>query len=696
MTAAILTNAITANPLNWISPSTLHSLGWALLHFLWQGTALAAIAAAGMALVRRPSVRYAIGLGVLALMLLSPVATYFFYAQQHSSVAAPTMSTPLAAAARPIARGSSAASGATPWTRAVRSLDAFPWLVEAWLIGVALFSLRSAGGFVLLERERRRKSGVVTHQILDVCHALQQQLGINRAIEYCETAFLEAPAVIGWFRPIVLLPVSVLTGLSDEQLRMVIAHELAHIQRLDAFVNVFQVCAETLLFYHPAVWWLNKRIRAERELCCDEIAVTVCGDAVEYARALTMMEEWRSAPALAMAANRGPIAERILHLLGLNSSRAGIRKIGFAGSILFLTTALVAGNALLGIAYPAPHAFSSSTPIGRLIRPVAVLAQSAPQSQPPQAGPVPAAKPSAAQTPQPASQPISAQSYIDGMKSAGMGDLTADQLIELKIQGVTPEYIRQMHELGLHPDADGIVGMKVQGVTPEYVKELRGLGFNPDVDGIIGMKVQGVTADYVSGMKAVGIQGDADQIVGLKVQGVTPEYVKELRALGLKVDSDDVVGMKVQGVTPEYVRDMQALGLKLDADDIVGMKVQGVTPAYVKGLRDQGLNPDPDDIVGMKVQGVTPEYMRDIRALGLNPSADELVGMKVQGVTPEFIKVLQSAGFKPSIDDVIGAKVQGVTPEFIDLAKKHGFQNLSIDKLIQLKHLGILENQGEI
>ncbi len=697
MTAAILTNAMTANPLNWISPSTMHSLGWALLHFVWQGAALAALAAAAMVLLRRPSARYAIGLIALALMMLSPVATYFWYSQPYSNVAAPTMSTPLAAAARPIARGSSAASGATPWTRAARSLDAFPWLVEAWLIGVALLSLRSAGGFVLLERERRRKSDVVADHVLEVCHALQDQLGIDRAIEFCESAFLEAPAVIGWFRPIVLLPVSVLTGLSDEQFRMVIAHELAHIQRLDAFVNVFQVCVETLLFYHPAVWWLNKRIRAERELCCDEIAVAVCGDAVEYARALTMMEEWRSAPALAMAANRGPLSERILHLLGLNSSRAGIRKVGFAGSVLFLTTALVAGNALLGIAYPAPHAFSASSPIGRLLRPATVQAQSVPQSQPaPQAAATPAAKPSAARTSQPSSQPISAQSYIDGMKSAGMGDLTADQLIELKIQGVTPEYIQQMHELGFRPDADGIVGMKVQGVTPEYVKEMRALGFNPDADEIIGMKVQGVTADYVSGLKAAGIQGDADQIVGMNVQGVTPEYVKELRTLGLKVDSDDVVGMKVQGVTPEYVKELQGLGLKLDADDIVGMKVQGVTPAYVKGLRDQGLNPASDDIVGMKVQGVTPEYIRDIRALGLNPSADEFVGMKVQGVTPEFIKALQSAGYKPSVDDVIGAKVQGVTPEFIDLARKHGFQNLTIDKLIQLKHLGILENQGEI
>jgi beta-lactamase regulating signal transducer with metallopeptidase domain len=665
MTAAMIINATTANPMNWLSPSTMQSLGWALLHFLWQGTALAALAAAAMSVIRRPSVRYAIGLFVLALMLLSPVATFSFHSRQHAVQAGQTTSTPLAAAAGPIARGSTAASGATAWTRATRSLDksldAFPWLVEAWLIGVALLSLRSLGGFILLERERRRKSETVADHILEVCYELQNQLGIKGAIQYCESAFLQAPAVIGWFRPIVFLPLSALTGLSDEQLRMVIAHELAHIQRFDAFVNVFQVCAETLLFYHPAVWWLNKRIRAERELCCDETAVAVCGNAVEYARALALMEEWRSAPVLAMAANRGPLSERVLHLLGLHSSRAGMRKVGFAGSIVFLATALVAGNALFGIAYPKPI-YANTASIRH------ILHSALPQAQPQQPAATPAAKPSAAQTPRPDTKPMSAQSYIDGMKSAGLDDLSADSLIALKVQDVTPEYVRGMHELGLHPDADTLVGMKVQGVTPEYVKGLRSLGFNPDADEIIGMKVQGVTPEYVQGLKEAGISADADQIVGMKVQGVTPEYVRELQALGLKVDADDVVGLKVQGVTPEYV----------------------------KGLRDQGLNPDSNDVIGMRVQSVTPEYIRDIRALGLNPSAEELIGMKVQGVNADYIKTLQSGGFKPDVDEVIGAKVQGITPEFIDAARKHGFKDLTIDKLIQLKNLGILDVKGDL
>ena len=643
---------------DWITPGTMQGLGWALVHFLWQGTALAALTAAAMTLFRRPAARYLIGIFGLWLMMLAPIVTFFSLTSLEPSDFAER--SPLVTAVGPLTNYRTQGSAAH---LVARPLDPLPWLVEVWLFGVALLSLRSAGGFVLLARVRRGKSNVVQERVLEICHALERRLGIRRAIQYCESISLQAPAVIGWFRPIVFLPASALTGLSEDQLRLVIAHELAHIRRLDAFVNLAQVSIETLLFYHPAVWWLNRRIRAEREHCCDEMAVALCGNAIEYARALTLMEEWRAAPSFAMAVNRGPLSERIAHLLGLSSGREGSRKIGMGGSVLFLTAALLAGNSLLGMAYPKPTAHGSAMQIRRLLQ------SAAPQTQPtPQSRPLTAPKPSAGQTSGRSEQPASAQSYIDGMNAAGLSNLTADELISLKIQGVTPEYVREMHEIGLHPGADGFVGMKVQGVTPEYVKELRSLGFSPDVDQIVGMKVQGVSADYVRGLREVGIQPDADDIVGLKVQGVTPEYVREL----------------------------QAAGLKVDANDIVGLKVQGVTAAYVKGLREQGLNPDADEVVGMRVQGVTPEYIREIRALGLNPDANEIVGMKVQGVTPEFIKALQAAGFKPNIDEVIGAKVQGVTIEFIDLARKHGFQRLTIEKLIELKRLGILESRAEL
>ena len=122
--------------------------------------------------------------------------------------------------------------------------------------------------------------------------ALAARLGIRRPVRLLESARVQVPVVIGALRPVLLLPASALTGLAPAQVEAVLAHELAHIRRHDYPVNLLQSAAETLLFYHPGVWWLSARIRAEREHCCDDIAVRVCGDAVGYAEALTSIATW--------------------------------------------------------------------------------------------------------------------------------------------------------------------------------------------------------------------------------------------------------------------------------------------------------------------------------------------------------------------------------------------------------------------
>lgn len=346
---------------SWLSPEVMRALAWALIHSLWQCLGLAALAAVLMAFSRRPPLRYMIGVGALAVMLAVPVATFFLLMRPATPVQRVLSANPVPAfenagpipAIVPSLIGENAMGTLEQSTRIAPSL--LPWLVAAWLAGVAFFSLRFAGGFILLAHKRRRCFAPEA-RILALCREIQDQLGLTRAIRYLECNWLQAPAVIGWLRPIVLLPVTALTGLSEAQLRAVIAHELAHIRRFDCLANLFQIFAETLLFYHPAIWWLNRRIRAERELCCDEIALEVCGDRLDYAKALTLMAEWEATPALAMAANRGPLAERLLHLFGRKSTSAGQRMIGLTASVLFLFAALACANALFGINYPIPKA----------------------------------------------------------------------------------------------------------------------------------------------------------------------------------------------------------------------------------------------------------------------------------------------------------------------------------------------------
>ncbi len=533
-------------------------------------------------------------------------------------------------------------------------------LVEFWLAGVLFFTLRTAGSLIYLERLRRAASLSVAPALLAKCRELQSRLGITRIIRFCECRWLDAPAVIGWFRPVVLLPVRALTGLTEDQIEAVIAHELAHIRRFDAFVNLFQVVVESLLFFHPAVWWLNKRVRIERENCCDDVAVAACGNHLGYARALTTMEEWRATPAFSLAANGSPLAARISRILGVRHAPEN-RTAGLGAGFVCFAAAIVAASLLYGVAHPAAAARMEKvlfTPEAQAVpaptplpKPMPVATSMAMPVATAMAMPAPSPLPYPHAMPQPLAEPQEQSSvkpsYIEEMKSVGFDHLDVDELVSLKIQGVTAEYVKQIRAAGFNPGVEEIVGMKIQGVTPEYIKSIRDAGYTPN----------------------------AEEIVGMKIQGVTPDYIKQMRDLGFKPDLEQIVGMKIQGVTPEYVKKIRDLGYQPDAEHIVGMKIQGVTPEYVQQIRSMGFKPDEEEIVGMKIQGVT--------------DAEQIVGMKIQGVTPEYVKALAAEGYKLDAEQVTGAKIMGITPEFIQKAKSHGFKDLTIEKLIQLKNADI-------
>ena len=124
---------------------------------------------------------------------------------------------------------------------------------------------------------------------------LEERSGLRRPVRWFLSLRVEVPTVTGWLRPTVLIPAKGWSRLAVQQLEALLAHEIAHIRRHDYLVNICQVCIETVLFFHPAVWWVSKRIRTERENCCDDMAVTLCGgDRLLVARALFALEEQRS------------------------------------------------------------------------------------------------------------------------------------------------------------------------------------------------------------------------------------------------------------------------------------------------------------------------------------------------------------------------------------------------------------------
>ncbi|HLP31809.1 MAG TPA: M56 family metallopeptidase, partial [Geothrix sp.] len=298
-----------------VLPPLAQTLGWTLIHFLWQGAALGLAAWIALLLLRGASARarYGAACAGLLLMVAAPVATFFLLqVQAPSGTAGLTLGVDAAVAA---------AGPVSLVQRAKALLDpSLPWLLAGWAAGVLLLSFRFLGSWVRVQRLRRRSAVPVPAEWHLVLSRLCRELKLSRTVRLLQSAAVEVPTALGWLRPVILLPACALTGLAPLQLEAILAHELAHIRRGDFLVNLIQSLVEVLLFYHPAVWWLSARIRTERELCCDDVAATLCGDPLILARALTDLEALREphVPApnhLAMAANGGSLMHRVRHLL---------------------------------------------------------------------------------------------------------------------------------------------------------------------------------------------------------------------------------------------------------------------------------------------------------------------------------------------------------------------------------------------
>jgi GWxTD domain-containing protein len=204
------------------------------------------------------------------------------------------------------------------------ALDRFmPIVLAVWLVGVVLLFVRLGIGLVIAQRMMSAATQPPPRDLLHVFHRLAHRIEVSRPIRLLHSTLVQVPTVIGWLRPVVLIPLGCLSGLSPSQVEAILAHELAHILRRDYLVSILQSIVEALLFYHPAVWWVSRHIRREREHCCDDLVVQYTGDALAYARALSLLEEHRSAlPAIALGANGGILTMRIKRLLGSNESAA--------------------------------------------------------------------------------------------------------------------------------------------------------------------------------------------------------------------------------------------------------------------------------------------------------------------------------------------------------------------------------------
>lgn len=290
------------------------TLGWTFLHFLWQGLLIALIYAALRNFIKRPTMRYTLGIFALFVMALASTLTALRTWQQ---VAAQ----PVVVASGNDSVSFSAESSTTAALQIVGPSamnSVLPWLGAIWLCGVLLLSLNSL-------RHWRRMHWLLHHDAAPVPEwqyellRLCDRFAIWPRVRLLQSRHVLTPTLIGWLKPIILLPVSVLGGFTPQQIEMIIAHELGHVRRWDYLLNLFQVVLETVLFYHPAVHWISRDVRNIRETCCDDLVIELgCGTPLAYAHTLANLEGLRvDLPAPALAASGGMLLARVRRIVGV-------------------------------------------------------------------------------------------------------------------------------------------------------------------------------------------------------------------------------------------------------------------------------------------------------------------------------------------------------------------------------------------
>lgn len=313
----------------------VRALGWALIDAAWQGILVGALY--GLVRLATNDARLRLACGHLALLALAllPVASLLWRLQTPALDAAAPATGALSQGMAAVAAGA-AAQGAT-W-----SIEAWlPWLVAAWALGVLVHSARLVGQWRGLRR-LCAQSEPVDAQWQALLQTLRTRLGVKARVRLLHGVQVATPMLVGVLRPTILLPSSLLLQLPRAQVELILIHELAHLRRLDTWFNLLQTCLDTLLFFHPAVHWISRKVREDRELCCDQLVLRRGGDPMLYARTLLAMAEAHhraDAPEPALGAAGGQLMERVQRIVDVPAARQGTQMPAI-GALLALAAVL--------------------------------------------------------------------------------------------------------------------------------------------------------------------------------------------------------------------------------------------------------------------------------------------------------------------------------------------------------------------
>ena len=323
-----------------ISEDIVYALGWTVLHSLWQAMAIALVMVISFTLMpkQKANLRYAMANTALILVLLCSVVTFLLMYQSggHSTSGDVIIFT----------HGSTLLEINTHhhnshWS--IYFIDYFnehlPMVVSIWILGIAFFTLRLLGGLAYIQHLKHNHNTPLPSFWQRRLITLSGNIHLRKTIQLVESSIIKVPMVVGYFKPMILMPIGAVNALSTEEVEAILAHELAHISRNDYLLNIFQSIIEILFYFNPAVWWISANIRTERENCCDDIAIKMCGNPLTYAKALVNLQEmYHTAPRMAMSfsGRKNQLLNRVKRILNQPQNRSNIMEKCMATTFMLL------------------------------------------------------------------------------------------------------------------------------------------------------------------------------------------------------------------------------------------------------------------------------------------------------------------------------------------------------------------------
>ncbi|HUU45885.1 MAG TPA: M56 family metallopeptidase [Acidobacteriota bacterium] len=695
-----------------------------LIHSLWQGGAIALFLTLAFFLLRRgdAKIRCALACTGLIAIFVTTIATGVYFISTDAGLSggfvdglvAGVIAQPSAVPEQTEPGPFSVAATHTPAegeTATIAGGDFIPpieWVFPLWIVGVALLTLRHLVGWRRAKALIRQGTGDLPAALAARMKRLCRTLAISRPVRFLTSAVVQVPCVVGWLKPVVLIPLSTLAGIAPENLELIIIHELAHIRRHDVLIGYLQAVAETLLFFNPAVWWISRQIRVEREHCCDDLAIAM-GDRFRYIRTLIDLDELRDKKgALVMAANNTSLLHRVRRLIGPSPEPVSLPGAGVAGAFL-LAAFLVLGSGLT----------TDLTPVETLAAPRDGILVNVGDDDSDVEGTweleirdgkraqlsmrfardwrtgttVRLSDLSPAIDVNTTSFKMARDAgifYFEGSFEEYRGELLGDGTCHFRSNG---DYIKKMRDYGIQfARQRDVFNYGIHNISLEYTRGLADLGYdNLGYKKLLEAHIHDVTPEYVRELDRLGYRKlPMKRLVEMQIHDVTPEFIEELAELGYRdLSPDQLVEFSIHDVDPEFIREMAALGYKdLSPDRLVELQIHDVTPQAVREYHDQGHNDlTTDDLVQMQIHDVTPENVQEWADLGYDDlSRETLVELNIHDVEPRDVEAYAELGYRNlHPDELVKMSIYDVRPRTIREWAELGYRDLSVERLVELQ-----------